>query len=224
MDAERKKRRFRLIDLIVVIVVLIVLAIILLPSLDKVQDCCRRSQCASNLKYIGLGLTMFANDNDKAFPTDTVTNSPMRALNSLFPDYISERKVFFCQSDALVSVETNAGITAATKFKVDQCSYGYDDTGKTLSADSGVALASDRPPTIVNDINNSPNHGDTPAVGGNASVRGQYIVYIDGHVEFVTSPIAGWYDADGNRENIWTLDKTGDTGGATDSYIRHDGK
>ena len=40
----------------------------------------------------------------------------------------------------------------------------------------------------------------------------------------MTFPLAGWYYPDGSRDNIFTLDKTGDTGGATDSYIRHDGK
>jgi len=41
-------------------------------------------------------------------------------------------------------------------------------------------------------------------------------------VEFVNSPLAGWYDSDGTtRDNIY-LDNAAVTGG-TDTYILHDG-
>ena len=71
---------------------------------------------------------------------------------------------------------------------------------------------------------------DRPAAGtpddttssANHNARGQNVVYIDGHVEFVNSPLAGWFASDGTtRDNIYT-DNTSVTSG-TDTYILHDG-
>ena len=73
-------------------------------------------------------------------------------------------------------------------------------------------LLLDRPPGTPSATASSDNH----------SARGQNVVYVDGHVEFVNSPLAGWYDSDGTtRDNIY-LDNAAVTGG-TDTYILHDG-
>ncbi|MDP6924459.1 MAG: hypothetical protein R2568_08290 [Candidatus Scalindua sp.] len=76
------------------------------------------------------------------------------------------------------------------------------------SDDADVALLADRPPA------------DTTQSSDNHNARGQNVVYVDGHVEFVSSPLAGWYSSDGTtRDNIFTDDSTA----GTDTYIIHDG-
>ena len=140
----------------------------------------------------------------------------MASLNLLYDTYVSDNKVFNCPSDTTVTAASNAGMSVATSaateyFTSTQSSYGYDRF-HTQADDADVALAADRPLGTPSATASSDNH----------SARGQNVVYVDGHVEFVNSPLAGWYDSDGTtRDNIY-LDNAAVTGG-TDTYIEHDG-
>ena len=105
--------------------------------------------------------------------------------------------------------------TANDSFDQDECSYGYDYT-HIQNDDADVALAADRPPATPSATANSANHNG----------RGQNIVYVDGHVEFIISPLAGWFAADGTtRDNIY-LNAAGNpaaSSGGTDTAVLHDG-
>ncbi|GJQ59647.1 MAG: type II secretion system protein [Candidatus Scalindua sp. AMX11] len=217
---------FTLIELLVVVAIIGILAAILLPALSKAREASRKTQCVSNLKQIGMGLIMYANENEEIFPTGT---DAMTDLNLLYPEYVKERKVFRCPSDNLVSAISVAAIREATKFTKDQCGYGYDNA-HSMTDDPGTAIVSDRPsngPNVTTPsaslIDNSPNHGGTTGTvaAGDTGGRGQNVLYIDGHVEWVGTPTAGSYRLNGDREDIFT-DNTATYFG-TDSFIQQDG-
>jgi len=67
-SATKAKRGFTLIELLVVIAIIAILAALLLPALASAKATALKGQCASNLKQWGLGLTMYANDNQGSFP------------------------------------------------------------------------------------------------------------------------------------------------------------
>jgi len=209
-------RGFTLIELLVVIAIIGILAGILLPVLSRARESARKTLCMSNIKQIGMGLIMYANENSESFPLSSASNPAMASLNLLYDTYISDNKVFNCPSDTTVSAASNAGMSVATSaateyFTSTQSSYGYDRF-HTQAVDADVAIAADRPPGTPSATASSDNH----------SARGQNVVYIDGHVEFVNSPLAGWFASDGTtRDNIYT-DNTSVTSG-TDTYILHDG-
>lgn len=61
-------RAFTLVDVMVSIGVLAVLIALLLPSLSTVQETARRVVCRSNVRQIGLGVAMYAQDNRGYLP------------------------------------------------------------------------------------------------------------------------------------------------------------
>ena len=215
MKVLRLSKGFTLIELLVVIAIIGILAGILLPVLSRARESARKTQCMSNIKQIGMGLIMYANENSELFPSDTAyagASPAMRGLNLLYDTYISDNRVFNCPSDTQVDAQSNAGMspfTANLAFDKDECSYGYD-RAHTQADDADVALVADRPPATPSATANTTNH----------NARGQNIVYVDGHVEFIISPLAGWFYSDGTtRDNIYIDDSTA----STDTYIEHDG-
>ena len=221
MRISKFNKGFTLIELLVVIAIIGILAGILLPVLSRARESARKTQCMSNVKQIGMGLIMYANENIETFPSSTTgSNDAMISLNLLYDTYISDNKVFNCPSDTTVTAATNAGMSVSTSggneyFTSTQSSYGYDRS-HTQADDADVALAADRPPVTPSATASTANHNS----------RGQNVVYVDGHVEFVNSPLAGWYASDGTtRDNIYlnTVGNAAVSTGGTDTAILHDG-
>src|SRR6266480_1485598 len=60
-----KRTGFTLIELLVVIAIIAILAAILFPVFAQAREKARQATCLSNLKQIGLGMMMYAQDYDE---------------------------------------------------------------------------------------------------------------------------------------------------------------
>ncbi|HSH00708.1 MAG TPA: prepilin-type N-terminal cleavage/methylation domain-containing protein, partial [candidate division Zixibacteria bacterium] len=106
------RRAFTLIELLVVISIIALLIAILLPALGAARESAQRTQCASNIRQIGIGYYNWAVDNDGRIPIGYVNNDygsnyQMMYLHGAKPSYsllgvlvgddiITDGKVFYC--------------------------------------------------------------------------------------------------------------------------------
>jgi prepilin-type N-terminal cleavage/methylation domain-containing protein/prepilin-type processing-associated H-X9-DG protein len=64
----RRERGFTLIELLVVIAIIAILAAILFPVFAQAREQARRARCMNNIKQLGLGTMLYAQDYDETMP------------------------------------------------------------------------------------------------------------------------------------------------------------
>lgn len=115
------RRAFSLIELLVVIGIIAILIAILLPAISGVVESARRLQCASSLRTLGQGLSMYIESGDKLLPYarwvpdlqmerdapfDIIATELGIQLPKLISDEYSTDQPFACASDRAVAPET----------------------------------------------------------------------------------------------------------------------
>ncbi len=137
---RRTVRGFTLVELLVVIVVVVILAGLLLPSLAQAKSTALAAKCKSNLRQLGLGLSMYAGENDGAYPHATfwkeavaLSLSGLKATGELGDGML-------CPTWKGIELVTNGLGSLGGVVYFRGSAYGYNARGYDPKAEADVAV------------------------------------------------------------------------------------
>ncbi|MBL9134754.1 MAG: DUF1559 domain-containing protein [Verrucomicrobiales bacterium] len=149
-----RRRAFTLVELLVVIAILAILASLLLPSLSSARHRARDAVCRSNVRQLGLALSLYVADHGSYIPRPHFEIPYLRWWDRLVPQINSVRledwaaatnrwSVFQCPAHRRYEARGNHGTF--------QPSYGYNEYGAGAGGLGGEISRFSRPgeaPTI----------------------------------------------------------------------------
>jgi prepilin-type N-terminal cleavage/methylation domain-containing protein/prepilin-type processing-associated H-X9-DG protein len=149
MARERRRYRgFTLIELLVVIAIIAILAAILFPVFAQARAKARQSACLSNMKQIGSGLTMYAQDWDETLPLNDYVGNGLGPLpgwrdpragdswcSGIYP-YVKSLQIYICPESVWYYDSTAGPWRSPDKPEDGTVSYlmNYVTRGRTLGA------------------------------------------------------------------------------------------
>jgi prepilin-type N-terminal cleavage/methylation domain-containing protein/prepilin-type processing-associated H-X9-DG protein len=99
-SAGKTNSLFTLIELLVVIAIIAILAAMLLPALAKAREKARTASCMSNVKQMGLGILMYADDAKEVYtPANYSGGTPGLFWVDLIMPYITNSQLVVCPSN-----------------------------------------------------------------------------------------------------------------------------
>lgn len=213
----KRRHGFTLIELLVVITVIAILAALLLPALAAARLRAWTAQCQSNLRQIGLGMKLYADDANGRYPesgdiiywnqTDPDTGQPSW-LQQIFP-YVQNTNTFRCPANKLLppsqqsnfnyfngvraAIIASGGLRASVNSARILFPSAYVLSGDTLDFSPLDADKDDYTYNCVGGIANG-----LPYLQWQAHRKGQNIAFEDGHVK--------WYSGYNTNEMTFRYD------------------
>jgi prepilin-type N-terminal cleavage/methylation domain-containing protein len=137
MCRRRARFAFTLVELLVVIAIIGVLVALLLPAVQAAREAARRSQCANNLKQIGIGLHNFHDTNGNLPPGQARTDDKGYGWGTLLLPFIEQGTIY----DALVGageVLDPRGVANASDCDCNEANYAPKTVLKAFICPSDV--------------------------------------------------------------------------------------
>jgi prepilin-type N-terminal cleavage/methylation domain-containing protein len=198
--SRRMRRRtpaFTLIELLVVIAIIAILAAILFPVFAQARAKARQAACLSNLKQLGLGLSLYVQDYDESLPiatswgprwgpSDYKTNAqyvspfPDSKQPGLLQPYLKNDPIWFCPS-----VGPDSVAPGGWTYRKNGTTYIWNHRTAADQMVSGRSLARVARPAeapVIWDMPywGLPNPWNLPA----AHASGINVIYADSHARY----------------------------------------
>ncbi len=203
MKSNRYSQRlgFTLIELLVVIAIIAILAAILFPVFARARENARRASCMSNLKQMGLGAMMYAQDNDETLPPlawsagsylwpNGSTNPRNTWFLRIYP-YVKSTQLFNCpssdikwqgESTAQISYAMNANLFPTEK----NLAYGLP-LAALVKASETLMMADAQGPASYTFFSAYYQPGTANERGmSDRHMNGGVLNYTDGHAKWIS--------------------------------------
>lgn len=198
MASSRSRRRaFTLVELLVVIAIIALLAAILFPVFLTARGKARQTVCASNLRQIGLGITMYVQDNDglyphavdpsdrggpsgwSQYPEFAAAIPQIGFMHEVLQPYIRSPQIFACPADTGFTVVDFSGVRLDA-FPSSHEKYGTSFYYRTEIAARRASESSIAVPAEINMLFDGAGHWHGTLI---PMAQRYNTLFVDGHVK-----------------------------------------
>ena len=132
---------FTLIELLVVIAIIAILAAILFPVFAQARAKARQTVCLSNMRQMGLGVLMYAQDYDETLPlAASATAKGFQNWHDFVDPYVKTKQIWVCPDSNLPNKNIYGDLV---------CQYGWNSRYLNIGVDSADIYTLNNAPVVT---------------------------------------------------------------------------